>query len=141
MNSGCTKTGAHKEPEAYGQRGAYEIAYDETDWLRWASTEREHETVERPEQGVRYVRARIVDSDGAVVRTSNVVALGAAAKVEDVAAKLVVASSTPSAPRLSVAVASGRDDLGVEWEVSMDGHTWGDLADEPQERTEDAVNA
>jgi len=127
--AGCTKTGAHKEPEAYGARGAYEIDYDEADWLRWSSTEREHETVERPEKGVRYFRARIVDSDGAAVGTSNMVALGAAAKVEDIAAKLIVASSTPSAPRLAVAVASGRDDLGVEWETSPDGEVW-DAQDE-----------
>ena len=122
--AGCTKIGRHKEPEAYGSRGAYELDYDEADWLRWASTEREHETFERPASGVRYVRARIVDSDGATVGVSNPVALGAAARLEDIQAELVVASSTPAAPRLSVALASGRGDLGVEWEQSTGGATW-----------------
>lgn len=122
--AGCTKVGRHKEPEAYGNRRAYEIDYDEGDWLRWASTEREHETLPRPAHGVRYVRAKIVNADGEQVGVSNMVALGAAARVDDIAAELMVASSTPSAPWLSVAVAGGRDDLGTEWETSPDGTTW-----------------
>ena len=126
--AGCTKTGRHKEPEAYGNRRAYELDYDEGDWLRWASTEREQESVERPQEGVRYVRARIVDELGEQVGVSNMVGLAAAARVEDVEAELVVVSSTPAAPRLSVAVASGRDDLGVEWEGSEDGSSWDPLS-------------
>lgn len=33
-------------------------------------------------------------------------------------------SSTPVGPRLVVAVSSGRDDLGIEWETSPDGTNW-----------------
>lgn len=122
--AGCTKVGQHKEPEAFGARPAFTLNYDEDDFTGWAATTREHDVLERPIEGVQYVRARIVDSSGAAVGTSNVVALGAVANVHHVAAEVAVASSTPSAPRLSVAVAGGRNDLGVLWETSSDGQAW-----------------
>lgn len=122
--AGCTKIGAHKEPEAYGALPAYTLDYDENDWLRWASTEREEELVDRPEEGVRYVRAKIVDGDGAQVGVSNAVGLGPTKRVEEVVAEVAVTSATPGSPRVAVTVASGRDDLGVEWEVSSDGAVW-----------------
>ena len=122
--AGCTKVGAHKEPEAYGGRAAYELDYDEAGWTRWASTEREEELFERPTEGVKYVRAKIVDADGEVVGYSDPVGLGAAGAVEGVEAKVAVTSSTPVEPKLAVAVSSGRDDLGVEWETSIDGDKW-----------------
>lgn len=122
--AGCTKIGRHKDPEAYGNRGAYELDYDETDWTRWAATEREEELTERPTEGVKYVRAKVVDSDGNVLGHSAPVGLGPAPEVERVEAEVRVTSSTPAEPRLAVAVSSGRDDLWIEWEKSDDGYDW-----------------
>ncbi|MCD0184894.1 hypothetical protein, partial [Micrococcus luteus] len=82
--AGCTKIGRHKDPEAYGNRGAYELDYDETNWTRWAATEREEELIERPTEGVKYVRAKVVDSDGNVLGHSAPVGLGPAPEVERV---------------------------------------------------------
>lgn len=122
--AGCTKTGRHKDPESYGNRGAYELDYDETDWTRWAATEREEELIERPTEGVKYVRAKVVDSDGNVLGHSAPMGLRPAPNVVGVEAKVRVTSSTPAEPRLAVTVSSGRDDLGIEWEMSRDGAEW-----------------
>lgn len=122
--AGCAKIGQHKDPEAYGNRGAYELDYDESDWTRWAATEREEELIERPTEGVKYVRAKVVDPDGNVLGHSAPVGLRPAPNVVGVEAKVRVTSSTPAEPRLAVAVSSGRDDLGIEWEMSPDGAEW-----------------
>ena len=130
--AGCAKIGRHKEPEAYGDRPAFTLDYDEDDFTAWAGTTREQDTLERPATGVQYVRARVVDGDGGQVAVSNPVGLAASRQPEDVAVVLEMSSSTPSAPRLAVSVADSRDDLSVEWESSPDGHIWGTLGDEQQ---------
>lgn len=122
--AGCAKTGAHKEPEAYGDRPAFTLDYDEDDFTAWAGTTREEDVLERPEEGVKYVRAKVVDSDGNVLGHSAPVGLGPAPEVERVEAEVRVTSSTPAEPRLAVAVSSGRDDLWIEWEKSDDGYDW-----------------
>lgn len=123
--AGCAKTGAHKEPEAYGDRPAFTLDYDEDDFTAWAGTTRLEKTLERPAEGVVYVRAKIVNGDGSIVGDSAPIGLGAVAALGGIAPEVRVMSSGPAEPCLAVTVPGGRHDFGVEWETSADGITWG----------------
>ena len=81
-DAGCEKIGRHKEPEAYGDRPPFMLGYDEDDFTAWAATTREQDTLERPETGVQYVRAKVVDSHGNVVGHCAPVGLGPEPEVE-----------------------------------------------------------
>ncbi|MCV7717822.1 hypothetical protein M3A78_005880 [Micrococcus luteus] len=123
--AGCAKTGAHKEPEAYGDRPAFTLDYDEDDFTAWASTTREEDTLERPPKGVQYVRARVVDADGGEVAVSNPVGLTARKRPTVAAVSVELVSSTPTDPRVWVSVSSAAPGFEAEWQTSVDGKRWG----------------
>ena len=123
--AGCEKVGVHKEPEAYGNRPAFTLDYDEDDFTAWASTTREEDTLGRPSDAVQYIRAQILNSDGDEVAVSNPVGLAPFRPREGVTAVVDVASSTPDEPRLRVEVSSSDPELEVEWQTSVDGRSWG----------------
>lgn len=127
--AGCVNSGVHKEPEGFGGRGAFELDYDESAWLTHASTTRERETIARPDQGVRYLRAAVVDTDGQTVATSNPVGMKAL-HAGEVTATLEIASAAVDEMELKVSVAGDRDDVFVQWEESTDGASWTVLGDE-----------
>ena len=122
--AGCAKTGMHKEPETYGNRAAFTLDYDEDDFTAWAGTTREEDTIERPEDGVQYLRARILNVAGQEVAVSNPVGLAARPRSTKVSAELTTLSTTPSDPRVHVEVASTDPGLRAEWQVSPDGVRW-----------------
>ena len=122
--AGCAKTGAHKDPEAYGDRPAFTLDYDEDDFTAWAGTTREEDVLERPEEGIQYLRARVLDTDGAEVTVSNPVGLTARERPSTAEAVVELVSSTPSDPRVRVSVLSGSPEVEVDWEASADGERW-----------------
>ncbi|QZY84627.1 hypothetical protein K7G68_02965 [Micrococcus luteus] len=122
--AGCAKTGTHKEPEAYGDRPAFTLDYDEDDFTAWARTTQEITTLERPVMGVQYVRARLLNSDGQQVATSNPVGLAQMPGGTDVGAAVEISSSTPSAPSVRLYVSRREPALAVEWQTSKDGTIW-----------------
>lgn len=123
--AGCTKVGQHKEPEAFGHRPAFTLNYDEDDFTAWAGTTRLEKTLDRPVEGVVYVRAKVVNRDGITVGHSAPVGLGSVTALGGLAPEVRVASSGPAEPCLAVSVPGGCHDFGVEWETSADGITWG----------------
>ena len=122
--TGCAKTGAHKDPEAYGDRPAFTLDYDEDDFTAWAGTTREQDTLVRPEEGVQYLRARVLNGEGDEVAVSNPVGLAARRTPSKVTAEVVTTSSTPTEPSVRVVVSSTDPDLEVEWQTSTDGDHW-----------------
>ncbi|XJN90030.1 hypothetical protein ACHMXD_03085 [Micrococcus luteus] len=122
--AGCAKTGAHKDPEAYGDRPAFTLDYDEDDFTAWAGTTREQDTLVRPEEGVQYLRARVLNGEGDEVAVSNPVGLAARRTPSKVTAEVVTTSSTPTEPSVRVVVSSTDPDLEVEWQTSTDGDHW-----------------
>ncbi|MBB4734785.1 hypothetical protein HDA30_000293 [Micrococcus cohnii] len=78
---------------------------------------------------MRYVRAKIVDTEGGQVAVSNPVGMAAKA-VEGTDATLSVESSAADEMAFSVSVRTGRDDVFVEWEQSSDAHPWTALKDD-----------
>lgn len=123
-DAGCAREGSHKEPVAYGGTRAHELSYDEADWLQHVGTVRERIMLERPEQDVMYVRARIESDDHGQEAVSDPVGINML--------------SAPAPPELSVGHVSTHGQgivLEVEWEhysqhhhlcweVSTDGQTW-----------------
>ena len=122
--AGCAKIGMHKEPEAYGNRPPFTLDYDEEDFTVWAGTTRKQDTLERPEQGVQYLRARVFNADGEEVAVTNPVGLAARHPSLKVAAEVVTTSSTPAAPGVQVVVAGVNSTAAFQWETSLDGQTW-----------------
>ena len=122
--AGCAKTGAHKEPEAYGDRPAFTLDYDEDDFTAWAGTTREHDVLQRPEEGVQYVRARVVNADGEQIALSKPIGVGARPQSGHIEAALQFVSSSPADPSVHVQITSTDPSLAVEWETSSDGQTW-----------------
>lgn len=123
--TGCAKSGVHKEPEGYGDRPALTLGYDEDDFTAWARTTQEVTTLERPVMGVQYVRARLLNSGGQQVAISNPVGLAQMHGGTDVGAAVEVSSSTPSSPSVRLYVSEREPELTVEWQTSKDGTIWG----------------
>ena len=126
--AGCVQAGEHKEPVAYsGTVGAYELDYDEDDWITAASTIRTEKVIDRPEHGVKFVRARAVDPDGVDHGASDPLGL----RVRSVAAvgsvQLMYTSATPGQAGVAVNIMGGPEDLAVVWEESTDGNTWSEM--------------
>ena len=90
-DAGCESSGAHREPEAFGERGAFELDYDESVWQAHTAGWRESETLARPGEGVRFVRAAVVDADGKTATVSNPVGMRAC-EAPELAARLAVVS-------------------------------------------------
>ena len=135
--AGCENSGAHKEPEAFAGRAAFELAYDESAWLAHTATTRERETIARPKEGVQYLRAAVVNADGETVTTSNPVGMKAR-RPGEVTAGLAITSAAVDEIELQVAVTGGRDDVFVQWEESGDGASWTVLGEgEAAQATED----
>lgn len=122
--AGCAKIGQHKEPEAYGDRPAFNLDYDEDDFTAWAATTCEQHALERPEAGVKYVRARVFNGDGEEIALSNPVGLASRRTSTGVTAELMMTSSTPLAPGLRLTVPSATPGLEVGWQTSVNGHDW-----------------
>ncbi len=122
--AGCAKTGVHKEPEAYGDRPAFTLDYDEDDFTAWAGATREQDTLERPEEGVQYLRARVLNGNGDEVAVSNPVGLAARRTPSKVTAEVVTTSSTPAEPSVRVLVSSTDPSLELEWQTSRDCEAW-----------------
>ncbi|MCV7628621.1 hypothetical protein M3A82_004595 [Micrococcus luteus] len=122
--AGCTKVGQHKEPEWFDGGPAFTLSYDEDDFLVWADTAREIHSLARPGEGVEYWRARVVDAEGTQMAGSNIVGLAAAQHGQGVQAEVLVLSSTPSQPQVTVVVRGARDGANIRWRSSKDGRRW-----------------
>lgn len=128
-DAGCTREGSHKEPVAYGDTPAHELAYNEDDWQQHVGTVKEQITIERPAHNVMYVRARIESDDNEPVAVSDPVG--------------IKRLSSPGQPELSVEHVSlhGRETVlevrwehhdehdHLLWETSVDGKTWDPYSD------------
>ena len=136
----CVNSGRHKEPEAFAGRAAFELDYDEDAWAQHAGTSREAETIQRPEQGVRYVRAAVMDAEGSVVATSNPVGMKAV-QAGEVTASLSVASAAVDEMELKVAVTGDKQDVFVQWEESTDAVNWKILGDDEDATDEEAAHS
>lgn len=130
--TGCTRGGGHKEPLAYSETvGAHELDYDEADWLAAASTIRAETTVERPAEGVDYVRARAVTANGELLAESDPVGLRAVPSPTAVVATVAYSSATPGMAGLATTVTGASADAQVVWEHSTDGKEWTPVEDPP----------
>ncbi|MFC4372350.1 hypothetical protein [Citricoccus nitrophenolicus] len=134
--AGCVQAGGHKEPVAYsGTVGAYELDYDENDWITAASTIRTEKVIDRPTTGVRIIRARAVDTDGVEHGASDPLGLRARSVAEVGSVRLAYTSATPGQAGVAVNIIGGPEDLTVVWEESPDGTTWADI--DPDQNPED----
>ncbi|SHL88372.1 hypothetical protein SAMN04487849_11731 [Micrococcus luteus] len=122
--AGCAKIGQHKEPEAYGNRAAFTLDYDEDDFTAWAGATREQATLERPKEGVRYIRARLHTAEGKEVAISNPVGLAARGTPLEATAVLETTSSTPDNPNVCVTVSNSPPGLQLKWQTSKNGRDW-----------------
>ncbi|QCU77986.1 hypothetical protein E7744_07165 [Citricoccus sp. SGAir0253] len=135
--AGCVQAGKHKEPVAYsGAVGAYELDYDEDDWITVASTIRTEKVIDRPTTGVKYVRARAVDADGTEHGASDPLGLQARSVAGLGSVALAYTSTTPGQAGVTVNIAGGPENLTVVWEESADGTTWAPM-DAGDEDTQD----
>ncbi|XKH55578.1 hypothetical protein LG293_09940 [Citricoccus nitrophenolicus] len=126
--AGCVQNGHHKEPVAYsGTVGAYELDYDEDDWITAASTIRTEKVIDRPTTGVRIIRARAVDTDGVEHGAADPLGLRARSVAKVGSVRLAYTSATPGQAGVAVNIIGGPEDLTVVWEESPDGTTWADL--------------
>ncbi|MGP9586158.1 hypothetical protein ACT3TB_10945 [Micrococcaceae sp. AOP34-BR2-30] len=129
--AGCANNGGHKEPTGYKAAvGAFERDYDETDWRMHASTTRRTELIDRPETGVRYVRAAAVSAEGARLADSSPIGLRADAALPEAHVGLEFGSMATGKAELSATVIGTPGDAGLVWEQSTDGQDWTEIAEE-----------
>lgn len=129
-DAGCTQAGAHKEPVAYSETvGAHELDYDEDDWLKAAGTVRVETTIERPVEGVDYVRARALAPDGELLAESPAVGLRAVPAPSTVVATVGHSSTTPGMAGVAATVTGAPAEVRVLWEHSVDGIRWTSVED------------
>lgn len=129
--AGCANNGGHKEPTGYKAGvGAYERDYDETDWRVHASTIRRTELIERPESGVRYVRAKAVSPEGEQLAVSTPIGLRADSPLPEAHVGLEFGSMATGKAQLSATVIGTPDDAGLVWEQSTDGQSWNEITEE-----------
>ncbi|MGO1699604.1 MAG: hypothetical protein ACTHZD_14750 [Micrococcaceae bacterium] len=123
--AGCANKGRHQEPTAFTAGvGAYEFGYDEDDWREHASTVRRTELVDRPEEDIRYVRAKAVDSEGEELAVSKIVGLRAEPEPREASVTVGFGSTASGEAELVATVVGTPDDATVVWEVSEDGESW-----------------
>lgn len=128
--AGCVQAGGHKEPVAYsGTVGAYELDYGEDDWITAASTIRTEKVIDRPDHGVKFVRARAVDSDGVDHGASDPLGLRSRSTASVGSVRLTYTSATPGQAGLAVNIMGGPEGLAVMWEESGDGTTWSEMGE------------
>src|SRR5699024_12878544 len=72
----CVGNRAHKEPLAVDGHEPFQLAYDEDDWFQHVNKVTATQRIERPDAGVVYVRAGLVDSNGEMFAYSSPVGVG-----------------------------------------------------------------
>lgn len=121
--AGCVSAGQHKEPMAVGSR-AFELDYDEADWQQHVNTATTTQQFERPERGVLYIRAGIVDPEGTMVTHSAPVGIKHAAPSDQPAVGIEYLSTNSKYNVLQAAWQHYSNDYELIWESSLDGETW-----------------
>lgn len=122
--AGCVTNGRHKEPLAVDGREPFELDYDETDWQQHVTTSTTTQQFDRPNQGVLYVRAGIVDGKGEIVAQSGPVGIKRANVSQEAAVHIEYLSTNNSYSALAARWEHYREDHNLIWETSSDGQTW-----------------
>lgn len=122
--AGCAKTGAHKEPEAYGDRPAFTLDYDEDDFTVWAGATREQDTLERPEEGVQYLRARVLGAAGQEMAVSNAIGIAARPRPDRPHLNIEVTSAAADHSHVQLTTCLSEPGQAVDWQQSTDGVEW-----------------
>lgn len=122
--AGCYSAEEHKEPLAMKGKAPFELDYDETDWNSHVSTAMTSQRIDRPDEGVRYVRAGLVNNKGEMIAQSEPVGVKhrEAQKRETVELQYVAANNDYNV--LTAVRRQYSDDHLLSWEISKDGKSW-----------------
>lgn len=123
-DAGCVRDGKHKEPIAYGSGPAHELNYDETDWESHVETTVIRKEIDRPGDGVLYVRAGLVDSGGAIVARSKPVGVQHHHVAQKPQVGIEYVSTNGNHGVLKAQWEHYTDEHELIWETSINGHDW-----------------
>ena len=118
--AGCVASGEHKPEPAH----AHELDYDETDWNQHVTTAHSTQQFDRPNQGILYVRAGVVDSTGKTVAHSEPVGIKQPNPNEPLGVEIEYLSTNADYNVLEVHWQRHNDEQSLVWETSTDGQTW-----------------
>ncbi|NWN87280.1 MAG: hypothetical protein HLX51_01845 [Micrococcaceae bacterium] len=119
-NAGCVSGGQHRDESP----GAHELDYDEADWNQQVTTAHSTEQFDRPDQGVLYVRAGLVDTNGETVAHSEPVGIKHHEADQSPNVEIEYLSTTSHYNTLQVHWSNYSKAHRLTWETSLDGQTW-----------------
>ena len=122
--AGCVSNGQHKEPMAVDGGKPLELHYDEADWLQHVTAATTTQQIDRPKQGVLYVRAGIVDDAGEVVAHSEPVGFKRSDTIQKPAVNIEYLSTNGAYSVLQAHWQQYREEHTLIWATSTDGETW-----------------
>jgi hypothetical protein len=123
-SAGCYTAQEHKEPMVVKGQEPFELNYDEADWQQHVNRTTTTQQFERPERGVLYIRAGIVDPEGTRVTHSAPVGIKHADSSARPAVDIEYLSTNSAYNVLQASWEQYRDDYELVWESSLDGETW-----------------
>lgn len=136
-NAGCVENGAHKEPLAVDGHEPFQLDYDEDDWFQRVNEVTATQRIERPDTGVVYVRAGLVDSNGEMFAYSSPVGVGQRSVMPESAVDIQYLSTDSDYNVLQANWQHYRQDCELTWEVSTDGASWIDVDEWDNEEQSD----
>jgi len=127
--AGCVASGEHKPEPA----GAHELNYDETDWHHHVTTAHSTQQFDRPDQGVLYVRAGVVDSTGKTIAHSEPVGIKHPDPNNVPGVDIEYLSTNADYNVLEVHWKRHNNEQSLVWETSTDGQTWVKAGEDPHQ--------
>lgn len=125
--AGCVSNGQHKKPMAVDGRKPFELDYDEAEWQQHVLTGTTTKQFDRPEQGVLYVRAGIVEDEDDAVAHSEPVGIKRSDAIQEPAVNIEYLSTNGDYSVLQAHWQQYREEHTLIWETSTDGETWESL--------------
>src|SRR5699024_9513715 len=120
----CVSNGQHKEPMAVDGRKPFELDYDEAEWQQHVTAATTTQQIDRPKQGVLYVRAGIVDDAGDTVARSKPVGIKRSNAIQEPAVNIEYLSTNSDFSVLQAHWQQYCEEHTLIWETSTDGAPW-----------------
>ena len=128
--AGCYSAEEHREPFVVKGLAPFELDYNETDWSEHVNTATSAQRIARPEEGVRYVRAGVVDDNGEVVAHSNPVGIKHREAATQETIQLEYGATRTDYNVLAASRKQFNDDHELFWEISRDGESWESITED-----------
>lgn len=123
-SAGCVSGGAHKEPLAVEGHEPFELDYDESDWNQHVSVASSVERIDRPDDGVLFVRAGVVKGNGGSIVYSESVGIKHQPPVHSPTVDIRYFSTNSEYSLVEARWEQPSHEDELIWETSTDGTNW-----------------